>query len=422
MTPGRTLPRAFVLAVLVAMCAAPAVQAQAPAGTAPPPPASKPPLTSAELETLVGPVALYPDDLVGIVLPASTTPLDVVKAQRFLDQRKSNPNLQPDPKLPEPVRSLLNYPEVLKQMSDNLDWTGKLGEAVVSQQRDVMAAVQAFRRKVQSVGNLKSDEKQIIVQEKEVIKIVQADPQVIYVPQYQPSVVVVQQAAPPVQYYPTAYPVYYYPYPPGAAFATGLFVGATTAYAVGWVNHSIYQERYENHSQQIEHYQQNRMDYATQSREDWQSNSSQQQTQRQEAVQGQQTQRQEAVQGQQTQRQEQISGAQAKPPPATRPQPQPSQTQAQRPQGGTPPQSGQAWHPQTQTVSGQASAQARPGDSQFGGASPSQSGGQGGAFGGVGSASSVSQESQRGSQSRTTGSASSGAAGGGGRSGGGRRR
>ena len=73
-------------------------------------------------------------------------------------------------------------------------------------------------------GNLKTDDKQIVVVEKETIKVVQADPQVIYVPQYQPAQVVVVQSAPVYAYYPTPYPVYYYPYPPGAAFATGLII------------------------------------------------------------------------------------------------------------------------------------------------------------------------------------------------------
>jgi len=110
-------------------------------------------------------------------------------------------------------------------MSGDLDWTSDLGEAVVEDQGEVLQAIQAYRRKVHAAGNLKTDAKQTVVVEKEVIKIVPADPQVIYVPQYNPTTVVVTGAPPPA-YYPTPYPSYYYPYPPGAAMATGLIWGA----------------------------------------------------------------------------------------------------------------------------------------------------------------------------------------------------
>ena len=109
--------------------------------------------------------------------------------------------------MPAPVKSLLNYPDVVKKMNDDLDWTGALGSAVTAQQKDVIDAIQAFRRNVYAVGNLKTDDKQIVVVEKETIKVVQANPQVIYVPQYQPAQVVVVQSAPVYAYYPTPYPV-----------------------------------------------------------------------------------------------------------------------------------------------------------------------------------------------------------------------
>ncbi len=124
------------------------------------------------------------------------------------------------------VKSLLNYPEVVKSMSADLDWTSDLGEAVVEDQGAVLEAIQVFRRKTQSAGNLKSDDKQTVVAEKEVIKIVPSDPQVIYVPQYNPTTVVVYGGYSSWGYYPAPYPVYYYPYPPGAALATGLIWGA----------------------------------------------------------------------------------------------------------------------------------------------------------------------------------------------------
>jgi len=210
-------------ACAVVLCAtgAPQALAQAPVAQV----AAAPALTADELEALVGRIALYPDDLVALVLPASTQPLQVVQADRFLEKRKADPKAPVDERWDDSIKSLLNYPEVIKSMSSDLDWTAALGEAVVADQGDVLEAIQAFRRKTQAAGNLQSDARQVVVVEKEVVKIVPADPQVIYVPQYNPTTVVVQ-GGPTWGYYPTPYPVYYYPYPPGAAFATGLIWGA----------------------------------------------------------------------------------------------------------------------------------------------------------------------------------------------------
>jgi hypothetical protein len=205
-----------------------AAVAQAPAA----PESVAPPLSAEELDKLVGPIALYPDDLVGIILPASTFPIEIVQADRYLDKRKADPKLPVDDKWDDSVKSLLNYPEVVKKMSDDLDWTTALGEAVVTDQGAVIDAVQVFRRKAQGAGNLKSDDKQVVRVEKEIVYIEPADPQVIYVPQYNPTTVVTY-GVPYWGYYPTAYPVYYYPYPPGAALARGIVWGAAIGAAWG---------------------------------------------------------------------------------------------------------------------------------------------------------------------------------------------
>ncbi|BBP97147.1 hypothetical protein BSFA1_22760 [Burkholderia sp. SFA1] len=181
---------------------------------------------AASLDTLVGPIALYPDDLIAIILPASTYPVEVVQADRFLERRTVDKNLPINEAWQDPIKALLNYPEVVKQMSTDLEWTVALGEAVVTDQSAVLQAVQRFRRQTQSAGNLKSDDKQTVVVEKEVIKIVPSNPEVIYVPQYNPSTVIVSSPTPVYTYWPAPYPVYYYPYAPGAAFATGLVWGA----------------------------------------------------------------------------------------------------------------------------------------------------------------------------------------------------
>ncbi|HSM21372.1 MAG TPA: DUF3300 domain-containing protein [Rubrivivax sp.] len=215
---GRNLT--FALSLLAAVCTAP-VGAQAPAASM----AAAPAPVAEELETLVGRIALYPDDLIGIILPSSTNPLQIVQADRYLQKRKADPKAPIDEKWDDAVKSLLNYPDVVKLMSDDLDWTSALGEAVVADDGAVLEAVQAFRRKTQAAGNLKTDDKQTVQVEREVITIVQANPEVIYVPQYNPTTVVTVGYA-GWGYYPTPYPVYYYPYPPGAALATGLIWGA----------------------------------------------------------------------------------------------------------------------------------------------------------------------------------------------------
>jgi hypothetical protein len=147
--------------------------------------------SAAELEELVGPVALYPDELLAIALPAATYPLQIVQAARFLEKRKTEPELEPDEEWDASILGLLNYPEVIDLMNQDLNWTWKLGEAVAGQQADVMDAVQLFRAKVDGAGNLESNDKVTVVKETEkeqqIIVIESASPEVIYVPTYQPT-------------------------------------------------------------------------------------------------------------------------------------------------------------------------------------------------------------------------------------------
>ncbi len=185
-------------------------------------------LSPQELEKLVGPIALYPDDLVGIVLPASTNVLQLVQAARFQQKHKKDSSLKPDKDWDPSVLGLLNYPEVINLMNEDLKWTQNLGDAVINQQQDVMAAIQSFRKKAQAAGNLQTNKKQVVIVEKEIIQIVSANPQVIYVPIYQPTTVIYTTT--PVVYAAPA-PVYY---SPGAAFFTGMFVGAAIRYGTGW--------------------------------------------------------------------------------------------------------------------------------------------------------------------------------------------
>ncbi|MDH3414135.1 MAG: DUF3300 domain-containing protein [Gammaproteobacteria bacterium] len=192
------------------------------------------PLTSAELEELAGPIALYPDDLVSIVLPASTYPLQIVQAARYLGEHKSNPELKPDESWDDSVVALLNYPEVVKFMSADLDWTTELGEAAIYQQPELLDAIQSFRDRAYAAGNLQSDKRQVVTKNAETIVIKPADPKVIYVPYYEPREVVVYQSYPVYYYYPRAYPVYYYPYPYGYSFGLTYFWGVGLAFSINW--------------------------------------------------------------------------------------------------------------------------------------------------------------------------------------------
>ena len=214
-------------------------------------------LTPVELEELVGPIALYPDDLLAIVLPASTYPLQVVQAGRFLEELENDASLQPDEAWDDSVVALLNYPEVVELLNEDLDWTWRLGEAVVAQQPDVIAAVETFRDRAYAAGNLKSDAHQTVSHSDEgIIEIVPMDDEIIYVPYYEPERVVVYQPRPVYHYYPRPYPVYYYPYPSTYYFDRGFFWGVTTAFTIGWYTDRlhVFHHSYRGHPYYGRHY------------------------------------------------------------------------------------------------------------------------------------------------------------------------
>jgi hypothetical protein len=201
---------------------------------------AKPTFKQEELDQLLAPIALYPDSLLTQILMASTYPLEVVQADRWAKQNKDMKGdalakaLEAQPWDPS-VKSLVNFPQVLTMMSEKLDWTQKLGDAFLAQQKDVMGTVQKLRAKAQASGNLKTTKEQVVKVEKEIIVIEPASPQVIYVPTYNPTVVYGAWAYPA---YPP-YPVYPPGYVAGAAvfsFAAGAAVGAAWGYAWGNAN------------------------------------------------------------------------------------------------------------------------------------------------------------------------------------------
>src|SRR5690242_9337435 len=204
------------------------------------PEAGAPKLKSPEqLDSLVAPLALYPDPLLAQTLAASTYPLELIQLQQWLLKNK---NLK-DKALADAVakqawdpsiQALAALPDVVKRLSDDIQWTTDLGNAFLVQQNDVMDAVQRMRKKAKDTGNLKSSEQQKVetkvIESKSVIVVEQANPQVVYVPSYNPTVVY----GPPVYPYP---PVYYPPpgyYAAGMAISFGVGVAMGAMWSGGW--------------------------------------------------------------------------------------------------------------------------------------------------------------------------------------------
>jgi hypothetical protein len=182
-----------------------------------------------QLEQLVAPIALYPDALLAQVLMASTYPLEIVEAARWVQKNPKVTGDKLEAALKEQtwdpsVKSLCAFPDVLKRMNENLDWVQDLGDAFLAQKEALMQCVQTMRRKAYDSGNLKSG-KEITVTEQtdKVIVIQSAQPEVVYVPTYYPTAV----------YGGWSYPSYYYPpmYPP--APAGGMFFSFTAGMVWG---------------------------------------------------------------------------------------------------------------------------------------------------------------------------------------------
>ncbi|EJT05645.1 hypothetical protein RCCGE510_10460 [Rhizobium sp. CCGE 510] len=190
------------------------------------------PLTEDELEILVARIALYPDELVALVTSASLYPLQVVEAARFLETLKKQPGLKPKSTWDGSIVSLLNYPQIVTMMSEDLDWTQSLGEALSYQQKDVLIAIQQLRDKAVADGIIKTDDKIKVSQENDNVVIVSASSEKIYVPQYAPEMLYEPNyVAEPIGYYSEPYPNYYYP---TATFFAGVVTGAVWAAAVDW--------------------------------------------------------------------------------------------------------------------------------------------------------------------------------------------
>src|SRR5271157_2135605 len=153
------------------------------------------PQSASELQSLVAPIALYPDSLVAQILTASTFPDQVAIADYWVQQNKSltgSALMQAVDKQSwdASVKALTEFPSVLDNMAKNLTWTSSLGEAYHNQQADVMTAIQTLRAQAKAKGNLKSSPQVTVVQQSpQVIVIQPANPQIVYVPEYNPAVI-----------------------------------------------------------------------------------------------------------------------------------------------------------------------------------------------------------------------------------------
>jgi Protein of unknown function (DUF3300) len=211
-------------------------------------------LKAEELEQLVAPIALYPDTLLAEVMMASTYPLEVVQADRWAKANKGLKGEQLKAAVDkqawdDSVKSLTATPDVLDMMSSKLDWTQKLGDAVLAQQPDLMDAVQRLRSKAQANKKLETTKQQKVStrseNNKQVIVIEPSEPNTVYVPYYDPAVVYGEW---PYAAYPP------YSYPPLGGYLAGGLVGFGVGYALGawgggwgggfgWGNNNIHIDR-----------------------------------------------------------------------------------------------------------------------------------------------------------------------------------
>ncbi len=196
------------------------------------------PLGEDELEVLVARVALYPDELLALISSASLYPLQIVEASRFLDAHAKDSNLKPKDTWDGSIISLLNYPDIVKMMADDLDWTQSFGDAVGYQEKDVLVAIQSLRDKAVADGVIKTDDKIKVVHENDNVIIQSTDPEKVYVPRYEPAMLYEPgyQSA-PIGYYPDPYPNYWYP---TATFFAGAITGAVFASVVDWNNWGVW--------------------------------------------------------------------------------------------------------------------------------------------------------------------------------------
>jgi hypothetical protein len=180
--------------------------------------------TDQELDDLLAPIALYPDPLLAQILPASTYPGEVADADAWLASGGNVSSIDYQD-WAEPIRAIAHYPDILRMMAENMDWTANVGDAFLNQPEDVTNAIQRLRWQARAVGNLVSNGEQTVIINGDYIQIVPAQPQYMYVPQYDASIIYVQ-AAPPGA-------------PPFVTFGFGLMIGGWMSMDFDWGHHYV---------------------------------------------------------------------------------------------------------------------------------------------------------------------------------------
>jgi len=214
-----------------------------PDGTPAPPPSAPAQRSAAELEKLAEPIALHPDPLIAIILPASVYPVEIVQAARFVKDTNNIAKVNEQP-WDDNVKAVAKFPDLIAKMDSDLEWTVELGKAFLDQPKELMDTIQSLRGKAKQAGTLQTTPQQVVTITNEivmqtnvtqvvavtnqVVQIQPSNPQVVYVPSY-----------PPTAYYPP--PGYVYdPYAPLLTFGLGMAAGAIIANNCDWHGGGVY--------------------------------------------------------------------------------------------------------------------------------------------------------------------------------------
>ncbi|MCL4180172.1 MAG: DUF3300 domain-containing protein [Verrucomicrobia bacterium] len=214
-----------------------------PVAGAVPPPSAPAQRSAAELAKLAEPIALHPDPLLAIILPAAVYPLEIVQAARFVKNTNNIPKVDQQP-WDENVKAAARFPDLIAKLDADLEWTVELGKAFLEQPKELMDAIQALRARAHQAGTLQSSSQQVVtvtnvvVIQTNVMQVVTVTNQIVQVQPANPEIVYVPTYPPTVYYPPPAY--VYDPYAPLVTFGVGIAVGAIIANNCDWHGGAIW--------------------------------------------------------------------------------------------------------------------------------------------------------------------------------------
>ncbi len=192
------------------------------------PVAAYPAQTPGQIDELISPIALYPDPVVSVILPASTVWPDVQAADHLLRSNAHPATIDAQP-WDESVKALAQYPEVVGWLVDNLVWTQSLGATFIEQPAEVMNSIQRLRASARAAGILVDTPQQRVVVQGSYISILPAQPEIVYVPIYDPEIIYVSAGRPLRR---------------GAVtFSVGFRIGTRSHYVSDWNRRTIWVER-----------------------------------------------------------------------------------------------------------------------------------------------------------------------------------